>query len=184
MVRNLLVRLLDTLPTLLLVLTLVFVAMRILPGDPAVAALGDMATPEQLEIFREKLGLNVPIWQQFINFLGGVLTLDFGNSYQLGTPVTQMIAQNLPYTIELTVVAMIMGSVVGIPLGVLAATQRNKAARHRRPRLLADRLRDPRLLSRRAAADHVRAEPAAGSRSTAAAIRTSSIASTTSSCRR
>ena len=127
MLRNLLVRLVDTLPTLLLVLTLVFVAMRILPGDPAVAVLGDAATQGQLEIYREKLGLNVPIWQQYINFLGGIFTLNLGNSYQLGTPVTQLIARALPYTIELTVVAVILGSVVGIPIGVLAARRRNKA---------------------------------------------------------
>src|SRR5690348_10101050 len=101
MLRNLLVRLLDTLPTLFLVLTLVFIAMRILPGDPAVAVLGDSATQGQLEIYREKMGLNVPIWQQYLNFLGGVVTLNLGNSYQSGTPVIQMIARALPYTLEL-----------------------------------------------------------------------------------
>lgn len=127
MLRNLLVRLVDTVPTLLLVLTLVFVAMRILPGDPAVAVLGDAAAPGQLEIYREKMGLNVPIWQQYFNFLGGVLTLDLGNSYQTGQPVIQIIARALPYTIELTVVAVLLGSIIGIPLGVIAARNRNKA---------------------------------------------------------
>ncbi|MGN6490220.1 MAG: ABC transporter permease [Devosia sp.] len=127
MLRNLLVRLVDTVPTLLLVLTLVFVAMRILPGDPAVAVLGDAAAPGQLEIYREKMGLNVPIWQQYFNFLGGVLTLDLGNSYQTGQPVLQIIARALPYTIELTVVAVLLGSIIGIPLGVIAARSRNKA---------------------------------------------------------
>lgn len=127
MIRNLLVRLVDTVPTLLLVLTLVFVAMRILPGDPAVAVLGDAAAPGQLEIYREKMGLNVPIWQQYFNFLGGVLTLDLGNSYQTGQPVIQIIARALPYTIELTVVAVLLGSIIGIPLGVIAARNRNKA---------------------------------------------------------
>jgi peptide/nickel transport system permease protein len=127
MLRNLLVRLLDTLPTLLLVLTLVFVAMRILPGDPAVAVLGDAATTGQLEIYREKMGLNVPLWQQYFDFLGGILTLNLGNSYQTGMPVTQMIVRALPYTIELTVVAVVLGSIIGIPLGVIAARRRNKA---------------------------------------------------------
>jgi peptide/nickel transport system permease protein len=127
MLRNLLIRLVDTLPTLLLVLTLVFVAMRILPGDPAVAVLGDAAAPGQLEIYREKMGLNVPLWQQYFNFLGGVLTLNLGNSYQTGQPVLQMIWRALPYTIELTIVAVLLGSIVGIPLGVIAARRRNKA---------------------------------------------------------
>ena len=127
MARYLLLRLADAIPTIFLVLTLVFIAMRILPGDPALAALGDNALPEQIAEFREKMGLNVPLWQQYFNFLGGVLTLDFGRSLLSNTPVIQLIAQNLPYTIELTLVAMAMGIAAGIPLGVIAATNRNKA---------------------------------------------------------
>ena len=119
-------RLADAIPTVLLVLTLVFVAMRILPGDPALAALGDNALPEQLAALRVKMGLNLPLWQQYINFLVGVLTLDFGRSLINNTPVLQLLAHHLPYTIELTLVAMIMGIVAGIPLGVVAATHRNK----------------------------------------------------------
>lgn len=126
MARYLLLRLMDAIPTVLLVLTLVFIAMRILPGDPALAALGDNALPEQIAEFREKMGLNVPLWQQYFNFMGGVFTLDLGNSLLKNTPVIQLIAQNLPYTIELTLVAMAMGIVAGIPLGVVAATNRNK----------------------------------------------------------
>jgi peptide/nickel transport system permease protein len=126
MARYLLLRLADAVPTVWLVLTLVFIAMRILPGDPAVAALGDGALPEQLAEFREKFGLNVPLWQQYFDFLGGVLTLDFGKSYMNGAPVVDLIARNLPYTIELTLVAMVMGVAAGLPLGVLAATNRNR----------------------------------------------------------
>ncbi|KGM33409.1 ABC transporter permease [Inquilinus limosus] len=128
MARYLMWRLLDAVPTILLVLTLVFVCMRILPGDPALAALGDNALPDQLAAFREKMGLNVPLWQQYLNFLGGVLTLDFGRSLMNNTSVLQLLAYNLPYTIELTIAAMVMGLVAGIPLGVLAATHRNRTA--------------------------------------------------------
>ncbi|MBP1842829.1 peptide/nickel transport system permease protein [Rhizobium petrolearium] len=128
MARYLLLRLADAVPTVLLVLTLVFIAMRILPGDPAIAALGDMATPEQLEIFRERMGLNAPLWQQYIDFVWGMLTLDFGTSLMNNQSVLRLIGYNLPYTIELTIVAMILGVGSGIPLGVLAATHRNKAA--------------------------------------------------------
>ncbi|KGD96431.1 MULTISPECIES: ABC transporter permease [Rhizobium/Agrobacterium group] len=128
MARYLLLRLADAVPTVLLVLTLVFIAMRILPGDPAIAALGDMATPEQLEIFRERMGLNAPLWQQYIDFIWGMLTLDFGTSLMNNQSVLRLIGYNLPYTIELTIVAMILGVGFGIPLGVLAATHRNKAA--------------------------------------------------------
>jgi peptide/nickel transport system permease protein len=126
MTRYLLLRLLDAIPTVFLVLLLVFIAMRILPGDPAIAALGDMATAEQLQLFREKMGLNEPLWMQFINFVIGTLTLDFGTSMMNNKDVLGLILYNLPFTIELTIVAMIMGIVVGVPFGVLAATNRNK----------------------------------------------------------
>ena len=128
MARYFLLRLADAVPTVWLVLTLVFIAMRILPGDPAIAALGDMATAEQLALFRERMGLNAPLWQQYIHFIWGMLTLDFGSSLMNNQPVLGLIAYNLPYTIELTIVAMILGIGVGIPLGVLAASHRNKAA--------------------------------------------------------
>ncbi|MBA5800481.1 ABC transporter permease [Rhizobium changzhiense] len=126
MARYLLLRLADAIPTILLVLTLVFIAMRILPGDPAIAALGDMATADQLALFREKMGLNVPLWHQYINFVIGVFTLDLGKSLMTGQSVLGLIAYNLPYTIELTIVAMVMGLAVGVPFGVYAATNRNK----------------------------------------------------------
>jgi peptide/nickel transport system permease protein len=124
--KYLAVRLADSIPTVWLVLTLVFIAMRILPGDPATAALGDMALPEQLAEFREKMGLNVSLWQQYLNFLGGVLVFDFGKSYMNGAAVVDLIARNLPYTIELTLVATLMGFTAGVPLGVLAATKRDR----------------------------------------------------------
>ena len=126
MSRYMLVRLFDTIPTLLLVLTLVFIAMRILPGDPAIAMLGELATPDQLANFRQRLGLDLPLWQQYLNFLWNVFTLDFGRSLMTNTPVLQMIGYNLPFTIELTIAAVLMGIVAGVPLGVMAATNRNK----------------------------------------------------------
>lgn len=126
MAKYLLLRLADAVPTIFLVLLLVFIAMRILPGDPAVAALGEMATPEQLALFRGRMGLNDPLWLQFFNFLAGVLTLDLGTSMMNNQDVVGLILLNLPYTIELTIVAMLMGLTVGVPLGVLAATNRNK----------------------------------------------------------
>ena len=121
MARYLLLRLLDAIPTIWLALTLVFIAMRILPGDPAIAALGDMALPEQLAAFRHKMGLDVSLWQQYIHFLVGVLSLDFGQSYLNGEPVLSLIAANLPYTIELTVAATIIGVGAGVTLSMTVA---------------------------------------------------------------
>lgn len=126
MAKYLIFRLLDAIPTVFLVLVLVFIAMRILPGDPAIAALGDMATTEQLNMFRERMGLNDPLWLQFIQFVKGALTFDFGTSMMSNREVSALIAYNLPYTIELTVAAMLMGTAAGLPLGVWAATNRNR----------------------------------------------------------
>jgi ABC-type dipeptide/oligopeptide/nickel transport system permease component len=126
MFRTVAVKLLDVVPTVLLVLTLVFVALRLLPGDPAAVALGDYATQEQLVLFRKQMGLDLPLWQQYFAFLWNMLSLDFGQSLLDRTPVAHLLAENLPYTIELTLVATVMGLVFGIPLGVLAAVNRGK----------------------------------------------------------
>ena len=126
MLRLILSRLVDAIPTIILVLILVFVSLRILPGDPAQVALGDQADPQQLAQLREQLGLNAPLWQQFFSFVWNMLSLNFGRSLINGTPVTDLLAQNLPYTIELTLVATGIGLVVGVPMGVLAAVNRNK----------------------------------------------------------
>jgi ABC-type dipeptide/oligopeptide/nickel transport system permease component len=120
-------RVLDAIPTMLLVLTLVFVAMRLLPGDPAVTLLGDHATPAQIEAMRARLGLDIPLWQQYFRFLWNALTFDFGKSFVNSQSVAAMVALNLPYTIELTIVSTLIGTIAAIPLGVLAATHRGKA---------------------------------------------------------
>lgn len=121
-------RVIDSAITILMVVSLVFVAMRILPGDPAVAALGDYATAEQLANFRERMGLNVPLWQQYFTFLGNIVTLDFGTSMITGESISAMLLANLPYTIELTVAAMVIGMIVGVPIGVLSAVKRGSSA--------------------------------------------------------
>jgi peptide/nickel transport system permease protein len=126
MLRVIGARLLDAVPTVLLVLTLVFIALRLLPGDPALVALGDYATAEQLALFRQQMGLNVPLWQQYFLFIWNMLSLDFGQSLIDRRPVLQLLADNLPYTIELTLVATGMGLFIGVPLGVIAAVNRNR----------------------------------------------------------
>lgn len=125
--RPIAVRIVDSIPTLFLVLTLVFVAMRVLPGDPAIAVLGENATAEQLEQFRRKIGLDMPIWQQYLNFIVQSLTFSFGNSFANNFSVAQLVWLNLPYTIELTIAATIIGTLLAIPLGVAAAVHRGKA---------------------------------------------------------
>jgi ABC-type dipeptide/oligopeptide/nickel transport system permease component len=120
-------RLLAAIPTLLAVLTLVFVIVRIVPGDPAIAILGDRATPAAVAALHEQLGLNRPLWTQYIEFLTQSLSGNFGNSMVTGRSVLGDVASVLPSTIELTLAAMVVGTVIGVPAGVYAAVYRNRA---------------------------------------------------------
>jgi len=119
-------RLVDAVPTVVLVLTLVFVSLRLLPGDPALVVLGEYATQEQLALFRAQMGLDQPLVWQWLGFLRDMLTLDFGASMITSQPVIELIGENLPFTIELTLVATGIGLIVGIPMGVMAAVNRGR----------------------------------------------------------
>lgn len=111
--------------TLFAVLTIVFFIVRILPGDPALVILGDQASMAAIEALRERLGLNEPLVVQYVTFLKDVLTGDWGVSMVSGRPVIEEILKVLPSTLELTVVALIIGALIGIPLGVWSAIRRN-----------------------------------------------------------
>ena len=127
MFRYIVRRGLEVIPTVLLVLTLVFLALRILPGDPAIAALGEYATPDAIATFRHKLGLDQPLWLQYLTFVGRALTGDFGVSMTNGTSINALLLDSLPYTIELALAATLIGIVVGVPLGAWAAVRRNRS---------------------------------------------------------
>lgn len=120
-------RLLAAIPTLLAVLTLVFVIVRIVPGDPAIAILGDRATPDAVAALHAKLGLDRPMIEQYLSFLAAALGGDFGRSMITDRPVVSEVAAVLPYTIDLTVASMVIGIVIGVPMGVWAALHRNRA---------------------------------------------------------
>lgn len=112
--------------TLFGVLTIVFFIVRVLPGDPALVILGDQANQAAIDSLRARLGLDLPIWQQYLDFLGGVFVGDWGTSLVSGRPVIEEILNVLPSTVELTVVSLILGAAIGIPLGVWSAIRRNK----------------------------------------------------------
>jgi peptide/nickel transport system permease protein/glutathione transport system permease protein len=118
-------RVLAAVPTLVAVLTLVFVIVRIVPGDPALVILGDQATPEAAAALRTRLGLDRPMWEQYLSFVGNALTGDFGVSLVTGRPILAEVAAVLPHTVDLTIAAMIFGIVIGVPVGIWAALHRN-----------------------------------------------------------
>ena len=120
-------RLLAAVPTLFAVLTVVFVIVRIVPGDPAYAILGDRATPEAVAALHARLGLDQPMVAQYAAFLRRALTGDFGVSMANNEPILAQIGAAVPPTLELTFAAMVVGVVLGVPVGVWAALHRNRA---------------------------------------------------------
>jgi peptide/nickel transport system permease protein len=122
--RFVLRRLLQVVPTLLLLSLLVFAWLRALPGGPAQALLGDRATPEKIAELNKVMGLDQPIFVQYGKFLGRILTGDFGTSTITSQPVLAEIGRALPATIELSIAALLIAIVLGIPLGYLAASRR------------------------------------------------------------
>jgi ABC-type dipeptide/oligopeptide/nickel transport system permease component len=120
-------RLLVAVPTLLAVLTVVFFFVRIAPGDPALIILGDQASQQALAAVRHQLGLDLPLAAQYLDFMSTVLRGDLGTSLVNHQSVWGEVAKVLPYTIELTLSALVIGAALGLPLGVIAARRRNAA---------------------------------------------------------
>lgn len=123
MLRFVVRRLLQVVPTLLVLSVLVFAWLRSLPGGPAGALLGDKATPENVAALNKVLGLDQPILLQYIRFLGRAVTGNFGSSLISGDPVLAELGRALPATIELSVAALLIAVLLGIPLGYLAASR-------------------------------------------------------------
>ena len=107
------------------ILALVFMLARAIPGDPCRAALGERATDELCDAYAERYGLNEPIYKQFYIYVGDVVTGDLGESFRFGIPVTELLIQRLPTTIELAFAALMIAIVVGIPLGIISAYRHN-----------------------------------------------------------
>ncbi|MCW8060621.1 ABC transporter permease [Agrobacterium tumefaciens] len=112
--------------TLLSVLTLIFLMVRILPGDPVLMILGDQASPESVAAMRQRLGLDQTIGLQYVQFLASAVRGDLGNSMVTGRPVTEEVMSVLPYTLELTFASLVVGLLLGIPTGVWAAVKRSR----------------------------------------------------------
>ena len=118
-------RFLTIIPVLFGVSILVFSFIRLIPGDPAIAMLGERATPEAIARVRENLGLDKPIYEQYLIYLGKALRGDLGTSILRGDPVVKDILRRFPATVELALSAIFVALLVGIPAGIVSATRRN-----------------------------------------------------------
>lgn len=127
MFRHILRRLLLAIPTLIAVVTIIFLVVRVVPGDAARAVLGDYASEETIQAYREQMGLNDPLWVQYKDYMLGLLRGDLGDSLITRQPAWDQIKGVLPHTIELSIAAILIALAIGIPMGVISAMKRNTA---------------------------------------------------------
>lgn len=130
MLKYIVKRILMLIPVLIGVSIIVFLIMRVFSPDPAPIVLGQHATIEASNEWREANGLNQPIYIQYINFVKGAVTGDFGTSYYTKTPVVKEIFSRFPATIELAIAAIIFASIIGILLGIISAVKKNSIFDH------------------------------------------------------
>lgn len=140
MTRYLIRRLISVLPTLIGVTFVIFMFQRLIPGDPAVAMLGEHASAENVARIREQLGLNRPLFldrealaegdlagffdSQYIRYLGRLVQLDLGNSIHRRIPVAETLAIRFPATVELAMLSMLLAILIGVPVGIISASRR------------------------------------------------------------
>lgn len=117
-------RLLVAIPTILLISVFVFLLQQLLPGDPILAMAGEERDPATIEFLREKYGLNDPLPVQYFKWIGGVVQGDLGISLRTNQPVSELLLQKLPVTIQLAVMALIFAVVIGVPAGILSAVKK------------------------------------------------------------
>lgn len=120
-------RFLYVVPVLIAVSLLTFLIASLLPGDLAYVILGDQATPEKVAALRHDMGLDQPIWWRYLSWLGHVLQGDLGRSFRTGQTVLQAVAERVPVSIELMLLAELIGLVIGVPLAIACAVRAGSA---------------------------------------------------------
>ena len=118
-------RLVQLIPTLFFVSVLIFSLQQLLPGDPALIMAGEEKDPEVIEQIRRQYRLDQPLPVQYFYWIKGVLTGDLGESMRLKVPVSELIEQKLPVTLQLAVMAMIIALVIGVSAGVVSAVKKD-----------------------------------------------------------
>src|SRR5271163_5120029 len=124
MIRYISLRLLFALPAVWLIITLVFLLVHIVPGDPVQQMLGEGARAEDLQQLRHTLGLDMSVSAQYRHYLAGVVHGDLGESFRFQEPVTRVVLSHYPATLELAICALLVCAAIGIPAGLLAAEKR------------------------------------------------------------
>lgn len=124
--RSITNRALYTIPVLWLVVSVVFLLIHLVPGDPILQMLGEGAPVADIASTRHAYGLDVPLWQQYVHYWGGVLHGDLGPSLRFNQSVSSLIVQRYPYTLELTIASLLVAILISIPAGVRSAQRRGR----------------------------------------------------------
>jgi peptide/nickel transport system permease protein len=131
LMRYALQRLLLTIPMVFILLTVIFLVLRVMPGDPVSAMLGGRpVSPEVLQSYRVKMGVDRPLPAQYVTYLSGILRGDFGNSMRTSTPVLEELLSRFPATIELALFGLLIAGILGFSTGIIAATRADRPLDH------------------------------------------------------
>ena len=125
MAKYILRRLIESVPAIIGVSVIVFMLIHLIPGDPAVAMLGERASEENVEAIRERLGLNDPLHEQYFIWVGNMLQGDLGYTVRGNMPIANELRHRFPATMELSLVGLMIATTLGIPIGVISAVKRN-----------------------------------------------------------
>jgi len=125
MIQYIVRRFFTAIPVLFGILLVTFALARLIPGDPCRAILGEKATKEVCDRFIHEKGLDKPIYVQFGVYMGEIARGDFGRSFRFGMPVTRLLIERLPTTVELSISALLVSIIIGIPLGIISAVRHN-----------------------------------------------------------
>ncbi len=128
--RYILIRILQMIPVLFVVTVIIFWGIRLIPGNPAATVLGDKASEEAIRAMEQKMGLDQPLWRQYLIYMNNLLHLDLGQSIRLKEPVTALIMDRASVTLMYTLVCTMFTLLIGIPLGYIAGTTQYKGLSH------------------------------------------------------
>lgn len=123
-------RILLCIPIFLATLTVVFLLVRVVPGDPTFIILDEYASPESIRVLRSRLGLDLPLHQQYFNYISNFIRGDFGRSLRDDSLIIERLLRVLPYTLDLTATAILISIIIGIPIGIMCAVYRNRFIDH------------------------------------------------------
>lgn len=121
MLKTILKRILQCIPTMFIVVAFTFILTRMIPGSPAATILGPQASAADIAEMEIKLGLDQPYWKQFVDYIGNVLQGNFGDSYMYNRPVLDLIIERIPNTLQITVTALIIALIIGVAIGMFSA---------------------------------------------------------------